>query len=131
MFFKGALPKDPDGVLERQGPRSRAGYRMRFARISDVRTAERSIETLVREAVEAERAGLKVEMDPTDFERPAERLARFGEDPGFEAAFGRSTTGRQRRCAMHFSSAKRSKTRTARIERCRDGILDGKGMRDR
>ena len=131
MFFKGALLKDPDGVLERQGPNSRAGFRMRFTSIPDVLTTESSIRALVREAIEVEKAGLKVEMKPTDFECPEELNAKFDADPAFKAAFGRLTPGRQRHYAMYFSDARQSKTRVARIERYRGKILDGKGMRDR
>lgn len=131
MFFKGALLKDPDGVLERQGPHSRAGFRMRFTSVPDVLTAESSIRALVHEAIAVEKGGLKVEMKPTDFECPEELAARFDEEPDFKAAFYSLTPGRQRHYAMYFSSARQSKTRAARIERYRGKILDGKGMRDR
>jgi uncharacterized protein YdeI (YjbR/CyaY-like superfamily) len=38
--------------------------------------------------------------------------------------------GRQRGYCLHFSTAKHSETRIARIERYADRILDGKGLND-
>ncbi len=131
MFFKGALLKDPDGLLERQGPNSRAGFRMRFTSVQDVARTARSIRACVRDAIEVEKAGLKVEMTATDIEYPRELTDRLHEDPEFRAAFEGLTPGRRRFYAVHFSSAKHSKTRAARIKRCRPKILDGKGFHDR
>ena len=130
MFFRGALLKDPDDVLERQGPNSRAGYWVHFTSVQDiVRTAE-SVKACVREAIEVERAGLRVERD-TDFQYPEELIDKFDEDPGFRAAFDRLTPGRQRGYVLHFFTAKQSKTRAARIEKYRHRLLDGKGFHDR
>ena len=131
MFFKGALLKDPDGVLESQGPHSRAAFRMRFTSAEDVTKTAESIKACVREAVEMERAGLKVEMKSTDVEYPQELIGRLDEDPDFKAAFDELTPGRRRSYAVHFSGAKQSKTRAARIEKYRQKILDGKGFHDR
>lgn len=130
MFFKGALLPDPDGVLERQGPHSRAGYRMRFTSVQDVVGAQRSIRSLVLDAIEAERKGHKVEMGDS-LAYPEELLAFLEEDPEFKAAFARLTPGRQRGYVLHFSGAKQSKTRLARVRRSRGKILAGKGFHDR
>lgn len=130
LFFKGALLKDPDGLLERQGPFSNAGYRMRFTSVSDVVGAASSIRAYVREAIEVERAGRKVEKGP-DLDYPGELVAALAEDRELEAAFGRLTPGRQRGYVLHFSGAKQSKTRAARIRKCRPRILAGKGFQDR
>lgn len=130
LFFKGALLKDPDGILERQGPYSRVGYRMRFTSVQDVAKVAASIKAYVREAIEVEEAGLKVER-ATDFELTEELIRKFAEDPEFEAAFDKLTPGRQRGYVLYFSGAKQSKTRAARIEKCRPKILAGKGFQDR
>jgi uncharacterized protein YdeI (YjbR/CyaY-like superfamily) len=61
LFFKGALLKDPAKLLEVQGPNSRAGYRMRFTGVQDVARAAKTINAYAREAIEVEKAGLKVE----------------------------------------------------------------------
>ena len=131
MFFKGTLLTDPDGVLERQGPHSRTGFRMRFTSVRDVERTAGSIEACVREAIAVERAGLKVEMKSTDIEYPRELLGKFDEDPDFKIAFDKLTPGRRRFYVVHFSGSKQSKTRTARIEKYRQKILDGKGFHDR
>jgi uncharacterized protein YdeI (YjbR/CyaY-like superfamily) len=130
LFFKGALLEDPDGVLEVQGPNSRAGYRMRFTSLADVARLRGSVEACVREAIEVENAGR--EMDPAeDPDYPEELIDRFDEDPALKAAFARLTPGRQRGYILHFSDAKQAKTRAARIEKYRCDILDGKGLHDR
>ncbi|MDE3001563.1 MAG: DUF1801 domain-containing protein [Gemmatimonadota bacterium] len=130
LFFKGALLKDPDGLLERQGPNSRSGFRMRFTSVQEVARMAKSIKAFVNEAIEVERAGLKVER-ATKFDYPEELLDRFVDDPDFKTAFDRLTPGRQRGYVLHFSGARLSKTRAARIERYRRKILDGKGFHDR
>jgi len=130
MFFKGALLKDPDGVLEVQGPNSRAGYRMRFTSVRDVKKLAKSVRHCVSEAIEVEKAGLEVAPAP-DREQPEELQLRFTEDAAFKAAFERLTPGRQRGYLLHFSDARHSQTRSARIERHRTRILAGKGLNDR
>ncbi len=130
LFFKGALLKDPHGLLQRQGPNSRSGFRMRFTSVEDVARMSKSIEAFVHEAIEVERAGLKVEK-ATEFEYPEELLNRFDDDPDFVVAFRRLTPGRQRGYVLHFSGAKHSKTRAARIEKYRRKILEGRGFHDR
>ena len=130
LSFKGALLKDPDNILERQGPYSRAGFRMRFARVLDVESVGQSIPAYVREAIEVEKAGIKVER-ASDFDYPAELIDKFEADPDFKAAFDRLIPGRRRGYVFHFSRAKQSKTRAARIERYGRKILDGRGFHDR
>jgi uncharacterized protein YdeI (YjbR/CyaY-like superfamily) len=130
LFFKGALLKDPDDVLEVQGPNSRSGYRMRFTSVQDVARIANSVKAYVSEAIEVEKAGLKVEKR-TDLEYPEELIDKFVEDPNFKAAFDRLTLGRKRGYVLHFSDAKQSKTRMTRIERYRRHIIDGKGFHER
>ncbi len=130
LFFKGALLKDPDDLLEPQGPHSRVGYRMRFTNVEDVLTAAKSIKAYVQEAIEIEQAGLKVEPQ-NDFKYPGELVEKFDADPDFRSAFNNLSPGRQRGYIMHFSNAKKSETRAARIERFRQKIFDGKGLLER
>ena len=130
LFFKGALLEDTDGVLEAQGPNSRAGYRMRFTGIQDVERLAGNIRSFVRETIDVEKAGLKV-AKPSTPDYPAELTGKLARDPEFKAAFDKLTPGRQRGYVLHFSQAKQAKTRIARIEKYRDRILDGKGMHDR
>ncbi|MDE0056101.1 MAG: YdeI/OmpD-associated family protein [Gammaproteobacteria bacterium] len=130
LFFKGALLKDPDGILERQGPNSRTGFRTRFTSVQDIAGLANSVKAYAREAVEVEEAGLQVEQVP-NFAYPEELTEMFDEDPDFKAAFDQLTPGRQRGYVLHFAGAKQSKTRVTRIEKHRPRILEGKGIQDR
>ena len=131
LFFKGGLLKDPDGILERQGLNSRVGYRVRCTSAQDVRRMAKSIKACVHEAIEVEKAGLKVKQrEATEIECPQELFDAFGNGPAFKAAFEGLTPGRQRGYIWHFADAKQSKTRAARIEKYRRKILDGRGLRD-
>lgn len=130
MFFKGALLEDPDGVLEEQGPNSRSARRMTFTSVEDVERLSGAIASYVAEAIDVEAAGLTVEPAP-EFEMVEELRERFDRDPELEAAFEGLTPGRQREYNLHFASAKQSGTRTARIDRAAERILEGKGLRDR
>ncbi len=130
LFFKGALLKDPDNVLEVQGANSRGGYRMRFTSVQDVAKMAKSVKDYIREAIEVERAGLKVEK-ASDLQYPEELVDKFAEDAPLRAAFEKLTPGRKRGYVLHFSDAKQSKTRVARIEKYRSRILTGKGLQER
>lgn len=132
LFFKGALLNDAEGVLERQGPNSRSGFRMRFTSVEEVVGSAETIRAYALEAIENEKAGLKVERaKAADLVYPEELIGMFDRDPELDAAFHRLTPGRQRGYVLYFSGAKQSKTRTARIERYSRKILDGKGFHDR
>jgi uncharacterized protein YdeI (YjbR/CyaY-like superfamily) len=130
MFFKGALLDDPAGVLEAQGPNSRAAMRMTFRSVDDVVSRADVIAAYVTRAIEVEQAALEV---PTAAEpRWCEELqARLDGDPAFKAAFDGLTPGRRREYHLHISEAKQSSTRERRIDKYTDRILAGKGMRDR
>ena len=130
LFFKGALLQDPDGILEVQGAYSREGYRVRFTSVQDVDRLADSVRACVREAIAVEQAGLKVETPP-DLEYPQELTDKLDEDPDLGAAFDALTPGRRRGYVLHVAAAKQSKTRTARVDRCRDKILAGKGLLER
>lgn len=130
LFFKGALLEDPDGVLEVQGPHSRAGYRIVFKNAQDVRRLRKSVKGCVREAIEVEQAGGKLPK-PEIPGYPAELLEKFAGDPAFKTAFDHLTPGRQRGYILHFGDAKQAKTRAARIDKYRRHILEGKGIHDR
>ncbi len=89
-----------------------------------------SVKAYVQEAIEIERAGVKVK-ETTDFECPEELIGIFAGDPDFKASFDKLTPGRQRGCVLYFVGAKQSKTRAARIQKYRRKILDAKGLHDR
>lgn len=130
MFFKGALLSDPDRILEEQGPNSRSARRIRLTSPDDVDRLAGTIAAYVEEAMAVEEAGLEVGPAP----EPAwveELETRLDQDPAFRAAFEALTPGRRREYNLYFSGAKQAKTREARIDKCRERILAGKGLRDR
>ena len=129
MFFKGALLADPDGALREQGPNSRSARRMEFTSTDDVTASAGTIEAYVAEAIAVEEAGL--ELPPAEVVLVDELQARLDDDPALEAAFGGLTPGRQREYNLYVGDAKQAKTRAARVDKCVERILAGKGLRDR
>lgn len=131
LFFKGALLKDPEGVLIRQTENVQAGRQIRFTKVRQIEKMESAIKATIVEAIEVEKAGLKVEKKKTeDFSMPDEFKKRLDGDKALRGAFEALTPGRQRAYLLYFSSAKQLKTRESRIEKCVQSILDGKGLDD-
>ncbi|MEQ8395749.1 YdeI/OmpD-associated family protein [Thalassobaculum sp.] len=130
-FFKGALMKDPAGILEAPGENSRSMRTIKFAGMAEIESLEGTVRRYVDEAIEVEKSGLRVEFRKDDLEFPDELADRLDADPGLRAAFEALTPGRRRGYVLHFSQPKQSKTRASRIERAVPRILDGKGMHDR
>lgn len=131
LFFKGALIPDDKGVLIKPGENSQSARWMKFTSAREIARMEPVLKAYVREAVEAEKAGLKVEpLKSKDLILPEELKEKFNEVPGLKAAFKALTPGRQRAYVLYFSGAKQSKTRTSRIGKYERKILAGKGMND-
>ncbi|WP_300378140.1 YdeI family protein [Henriciella sp.] len=130
LFVKGGLLKDPDGILAPQGPNSRAGYRAVFTSVEDVTRMADSLRGCVREAIEVQKKGLKVEPSK-EIGLPDELVDAMDSDPDLASAFHALTPGRQRGYALHIANAKQSSTRIGRIEKNRAKILAGKGLHDR
>jgi uncharacterized protein YdeI (YjbR/CyaY-like superfamily) len=131
LFFKGALLKDPKGILIQQTQNVQAARQIRFTGAGEVGKRASAVKAYIREAIEAEKAGLKVELKPTSaFEMPDEFRIRLEKLPALRTAFESLTPGRQRGYLLHFSSAKQAKTREARVEKCIPRILDGMGLDD-
>ena len=131
-FFKGSLLANPHGLLIPPGPHSQASRQLRFTSVEEIGEKEPIIRATVQNALEVERAGLRVDFRQKDaLELVAELLAKLESDPEFKAAFEALTPGRQRGYNLFFGAAKQSKTRAARIEKHAARILEGKGMHDR
>ncbi|MEH7380453.1 YdeI family protein [Bacillus sp. JJ1533] len=131
LFHKGALLKDPHGILIQQTKNVQAARQIRFTTLQEIIDQESMIKEYIQEAIEVEKAGLKVELKKTtDYEIPEELQAKFDEIPALKTAFEGLTPGRQNAYLFYFSGAKQSKTRVARIEKYTQQILDGKGMND-
>jgi len=132
MFFKGALLKDPGGILEKPGENTQAGRRIPFTSVQEVVAMESVLKDYINEAVEVEKAGREMEYKGTeDFNIPEELQGKLDENSALNNAFKALTPGRQRAYLLYFSAAKQSKTRVSRIEKCIFKILNGKGLNDR
>ncbi|SRR5581483_9325543 len=131
LFVKGALMSDSEGILIQQTKNVQAGRHIRFTNVREILELEPVLKRYIYEAIEVERAGLKVAKKKTsDFPVPEELSARFEKDPALNAAFRELTPGRQRAYLLYFAQPKQSKTREARIDKSRQLILDGKGLQD-
>lgn len=132
LFFKGALLKDPKGILIRQTENVQAARQIRFTALGEIVTLKPTLKAYISEAIAVEKAGLEMELKKTaEFKMPAELKKKFSDHPALKKAFEGLTPGRQRGYLLHFSSAKQSTTREARIEKCAPQILKGKGLDDR
>lgn len=130
-FVKGALLKDEEGILVKPGENTQSARVIRFTSVQDVVEREAVLRAYVQEAIEVERAGLKVRFkEISEFALPEELQTKFDEMPSLKEAFQSLTPGRQRAYIMHFSAAKQSKTRASRVAKCVERILDGKGLDD-
>lgn len=131
LFFKGALLKDPAGILMQQTENVQSARQIRFADLQEITDLENTIRDYIFNAVEVEESGVKVEMRTAEaFEMPEEFRCRIEKDAGLRTAFEALTPGRQRAYLLYFSSAKQSATRKSRIEKHIPSILEGKGMND-
>jgi uncharacterized protein YdeI (YjbR/CyaY-like superfamily) len=131
-FFKGALIKDPEGVLIAPSENVQSGRQMRFISVDQIIEMEPIIKAYLSEAIEVEKAGLKVEYKQTsEYEFPEELQQKLDENPALKKAFESLTPGRQRGYLLYFSAPKQSKTRAARIDKYTERIFNGKGLNDR
>jgi len=131
LFFKGALLQDKRRILVQQTKNVQAARQIRFTAVRDVVKMKRVVTAHILEAIEVEKAGLQVKLKKTaEFEMPAEFRSRLKKVPALKRAFYALTPGRQRGYLLHFSTARQSKTREARIGKCMPLILDGKGLDD-
>ena len=130
MFFQGALLKDPKKLLVQLGS-LQAGRLLKFTSVKEIVAKAATIKAYVREAIAAEKAGLRVEMKTREYPVPDELKAKFRKDPRFKKAFSALTPGRQRSWLYHIGAAKQSATRTSRIEKAAPRILAGEGFLER
>ena len=131
LFIKGSLLRDPDGVLIQQTKNVQAGRQIRFTSVRDVTKLEKTLKAYLREAIQIERAGLKVPFKRTkDLEMPEELESRLEASAKLQEAFAALTPGRQRAYIFFFSQAKLSATRAARVEKNIPRILEGLGLDD-
>jgi uncharacterized protein YdeI (YjbR/CyaY-like superfamily) len=131
LFMKGALLKDPKGILIQQTENVQAARQIRFTDLKEVKKLGASVKAYVREAIEVEKSGVKPALKKTkEFPVAAEFRERLEGSPALKRAFEALTPGRQRAYLLYFAAPKQSKTREARVDKCVDLILDGMGLND-
>ena len=131
LFFKGALLNDPNGILIQQTKNVQSARQIRFTNVREIVKMEKILKAYVYEAVEVERAGLKVKLKKTsEFKVPEEFQKRLDKHTALKKAFDALTPGRQRGYIFYFSQPKQSKTRESRIEKSIIQIFNGKGLND-
>ena len=131
LFHKGALLSDPEGVLIQQTENVQSARQIRFTGLQEIVGMGKILKSYIYEAIEVEKAGLKVEMKKTkEYSIPEEFQAKLDENNALKEAFNALTPGRQRGYLLHFAAAKQAKTREARVEKLIPQILNGKGLND-
>lgn len=130
LFHKGALLKDPHGILVRQTEHVQLPRQVRFTSVDQIQQLRPILKAYIQEAIEVEKAGVKPSPQRAEIPIPQELQKKFAQVPGLQQAFEALTPGRQRAYLLHFSGAKQAKTREARIEKYIPHILSGKGMND-
>ncbi|WP_436516922.1 YdeI/OmpD-associated family protein [Ekhidna sp. To15] len=132
LFHKGALLNDSEDILIQQTKNVQSARQARFTNVHEITDLKTKLKAYIYEAIEVEKAGLKVEMKKTkEFQVPSELVDKFDENPDFKSAFEKLTPGRQRGYLLHFSAAKQAKTRIGRIDNSISKIFEGKGWNER
>jgi len=129
-FFKGALLKDTKGLLVKPGENTQGGRLIKFKTVQEITKLKASIKSYIKEAIEVEKLGLKIEPANSELVLPDELLAQFKKSASFKKAFNALTPGRQRAYNMFFTAAKQAATRETRIEKYKGQIMSGKGIND-
>ena len=131
LFFKGALLNDARGILVQQTKNVQSARQIRFTNLREIVKLKPILKAYIYEAIDVEKAGLKVNLkQTTEFRVPEEFQNKLAESPALKTAFAALTPGRQRAYILYFSAPKQSKTRESRVEKCKRQILNGKGLND-
>src|SRR5277367_5526298 len=73
LFFKGALLKDPKGILVQQTQNVQSARQIRVTNVREIVAMQPILKAYIREAIEVEKAGLKVKLKKTsDLKVPEE-----------------------------------------------------------
>jgi uncharacterized protein YdeI (YjbR/CyaY-like superfamily) len=131
LFFKGALLNDPESILVQQTKNVQSARQIRFTNVQEILGKEVSLKAYIYEAIEVEKAGLKIEFKKAEeFSVPEEFQVKLEDNPGLKTAFEALTPGRQKAYLLYFSQPKQSKTRESRIEKSIEAIYNRKGLND-
>jgi uncharacterized protein YdeI (YjbR/CyaY-like superfamily) len=131
LFHKGALIKDSKGLLIKQTENVQMPRQIRFTSVGEIIKLKSSIKDYIKEAVEIEKSGKKIEMKKVaDYTVPEEFRRALEDNEAFKKAFYSLTPGRQKGYLFYFNQAKQTKTRETIIDKYYQQILDGKGLGD-
>jgi uncharacterized protein YdeI (YjbR/CyaY-like superfamily) len=131
LFVKGALLKDPKGILIQQTRNVQAARQIRFTSLADIKKQRAAVAAYIREAIAVGKSGAKVPMkSAAQFDVPAEFQTRLDDDPALAKAFEALTPGRRKGYLLHFAGAKQPATRAARVAKHAPRILKGLGLDD-
>ena len=131
LFFKGALLNDANGILIQQTKNTQAARQIRFTNVRKIVKMKPILKAYIYEAIEVEKAGLKVNFrKTTELIFPEEFQNKLDGKPALKTAFDALTPGRQRAYVLYFSAPKQSKTRESRVAKCMQQILNGRGLSD-
>jgi len=131
LFVKGALLKDPKGILIQQTRNVQSARQIRFTSLADIKKQSAAVAAYIEDAIAVEKSGAKVaKKTAAQYDVPQEFRARLADDPELAEAFYALTPGRQKGYLLHFGAAKQSATRAARVERHVPRILKGLGLDD-
>jgi uncharacterized protein YdeI (YjbR/CyaY-like superfamily) len=129
-FFKGALLQDNKSILDKTSESMQSARLVKFKHTKEIIDKTSILKAYILQAIEIEKAGLKVNFKKSPEPVPEELLTKFDEYPGLKKAFYDLTPGRQRGYIIYFSQPKQSNTRASRIEKCMDKIMNGAGLND-
>src|SRR5271166_5327191 len=88
LFFKGALLKDADGLLIQQTKNVQAARQIRFTNVREIVQMEPILKAYIDEAIEVEKAGVKVKLKKTsEFAIPEEFQKKLAAIPALKTAF--------------------------------------------
>jgi uncharacterized protein YdeI (YjbR/CyaY-like superfamily) len=131
LFMKGALLKDNNKILVQQTENVQSARQIRFTNSKEIIEQEFIIKTYIKQAIDIEKIGLKVEFKkPTEFRVSIEFQNKLNNNATLKTAFEMLTPGRQRQYLLHFSAPKLAKTRESRVEKCFAQIIAGKGLEE-
>jgi uncharacterized protein YdeI (YjbR/CyaY-like superfamily) len=131
LFFKGALLNDANGILIQQTENVQAARQARFTSVREIVKMKSILKAFIYEAIEVEKAGLKVDLKKTkEYKIPEEFQMELDKNPSLKTAFEALTPGRQRGYLLYFAAPKQAKTRESRVEKSVQQIIAGKGLND-
>src|ERR1700761_6376486 len=88
LFFKGSLLKDSKGILIQQTKNVQVARQIRFTSVQEIKKLAPTLKAYIYEAIEVEKAGLKVTLKKTaEFDMPEEFQKVLDKKPALKKAF--------------------------------------------